>query len=391
VFDELVRRMEDEGGAIHPSRVEPGTAYSGFHVSGHSNVTPFDPECLKRTASEYCQENYVSLRLHSFLVDAYKTSEGENVHPETGEGVVAVVASKSGLQGISAKLVVDCTGDADVAARLGLATEKGREGDGKMQPCTMFFRIRNVDSDVLTDFVLTHYPPKQFAHSFEDLVAEARAEGKFHTPKGNLSIFKGVNEDEWRINTSRILDIDGTDVDDLIKAEVEGRAQVKEIFQFIRERLPGCENAVLVDTGAQIGLRETRRVVGKYMLTRDDVVSCRPFDDAVVSYAYPLDIHNPAGTNVIFHEIQGEAYHVPYRCLLPRDEEQVLVAGRCISSTHEAMAAIRVMPCCFALGEAAGTAAALSLKEESLPSRLDTGLLRDTLMKQGAYLGDGTE
>jgi hypothetical protein len=391
IFDELVKRMEAEGGAIHPSKIEPGTNYSGFIVSGHSGVTPFDSECLKRVAADYCLDNYVELRLHSFLVDAFKSPDAGDPHAGTGQSVVAVMASKSGLQAISAKLAIDCTGDGDVAARMGVETEKGRRSDGKMQPCTMFFRIRNIDSEVLTKHVMERYPPQAFGNTFGDIVVEAKQAGKFNVPKTYIRLFKDVYEDEWRVNTSRILDIDGTKVEDLIRAEVEGRRQVKEIFEFIKERIPGCEKAILVDTGSQIGLRETRRIVGRYLLTEQDVVSCRDFEDSVVSYAYPLDIHNPAGTDTIFREIEGEAYHIPYRCLLARDEEQLLAAGRCASSTHEAMAAIRVMPCCFAMGEAAGTAAAMSLRKGTLPSELDPGELRKTLLEQGVYLGDGKE
>jgi hypothetical protein len=392
IFDELVRHLEREAGAIHPSKVEVGTPESGFHWKGHSHVTPFDSESLKREGSKFCLMNGVTLRLHSFLIDAFKSSNAENAHPVTRNELVAVVASKSGLEGISAKIIIDCTGDADVAARLGLAIEKGRKDDKKMQPATMFFRIRNVDSQTLSHYILENYKPKKDSVSalpFSDVVEAARQKGKFSVPKGHLSFFKCLPEDEWKINTSRILDVDGTNVEDLTKAEVVGREQVKELVRFIRENVPGCQNAILIDTGAQMGYRETQRIKGKYVLTQEDVVECRSFDDPIASYAYPLDIHNPAGTNVLFTEIKDEAYQIPYRSLLPEKEEQVIVAGRCISTTHEALAATRVMPCCFATGEAAGTAAALSLKNYVVPSQLDYMKLKNQLLEQGVYLGDG--
>ncbi len=394
IFDELVRQLENEGGAIHPSKVEAGTPESGFHWKGHNHVTPFDSETLKRVGSGFCLSSGVRLRLHSFFVDAFKRSNTSEAHPITKKEIVAVMASKSGLQGISAQIIIDCTGDADVAARLGLAVEKGRETDRKMQPATMFFRIRNIDSAVLTDYVLDHYIPKEesvAALTFKDMVEEAQKRGRFSIPKEHLTFFKCLPEDEWKINSSRILNLDGTDVEDLSRAEIEGREQVKELVQFIRDNVPGCKNAILVDTGAQMGYRETRRIKGKYVLTEKDVVECTSFPDSVAVYAYPMDLHNPEGKNVIFTEITEEAYQIPYRSLLPEKEEQVLVAGRCISTTHEALAATRVMPCCFATGEAAGTAAALSLKNYVVPSELDYGKLKEQLLKQKVYLGDGKE
>jgi hypothetical protein len=336
--------------------------------------------------------NGVRLRLHTFLADAFKRDTTETAHPLTGQEIVAVVAGKSGLEGISAKIIIDCTGDADVAVRLGLAVEKGRKDDSKMQPATMFFRIRNVDSQTLSRYILDKYRPNEDSmgvHPFSDVVEAARQKGKFTVPKGHLSFFKCLPDDEWKINTSRILDVDGTDVEDVTKAEIEGREQVKELVRFIRENIPGCKNAILIDTGAQTGYRETRRIKGKYVLTQEDVVECRSFDDPIAAYAYPLDIHNPEGTNVSFTDIKDEAYQIPYRSLLPENDEQVIVSGRCISTTHEALAATRVMPCCFATGEAAGTAAALSLKNYVLPSQLDYKKLKDQLLEQGVYLGDG--
>ena len=390
IFDELVTKMEKEGGAIHPSKVEAGTAFSAFYIADHDHVTPFDHESLKRIASNYCLENGVKLKLHSFLVDAFLSKETTCLHPKTNKSIVAVIASKSGLQGIASKIVIDCSGDADVAYRLGLPIEKGRQRDNKMQPATMYFRVRNIDTNKLTDYIIKNYPSDRlFNRPFLEEVKKAREKGEYSVPKAHITLFKSIADGEYRINTSRVLNIDGTDVDDLTKAEVEGRCQVQQILSFIKKYVPGCENAELIDTATQIGIRETRRIKGRYVLTAEDVLKGRTFDDAVVSCAYGLDIHDPEGDTAYAQQIEKEIYQIPYRCLLPKGEDQLLVAGRCISATHEAASAARIMPNCMALGEAAGTAAALSLKNNVLPFQLNTELLRRQLQEQGVYLGTG--
>lgn len=380
VFDEFVRLLANENGAIHPSQTAPATPESGFHHIGHTNVTPFDSEAIKRLASAYCIQNGVNLRFHTFFVDARLSDRN----------IIVYCADKSGLIAIEASRVIDCTGDGDVAFRLGLPTMQGRDGDGKTQPCTMFFRIRGVDSKKLEARIRSGYNPnseKVSCRAFHDLVEQGRETGEFTVPKGHLTFFKDIPEDEWRINTSRILDIDATNPEDLTKAEIIGRNQVYEIFQFIKKHIPGCENILLVDSGPQVGIRESRRIVGKYILNKEDILSGRDFEDTVAYYAYPLDLHDPKGTGVVFSDISKDAYQIPYRCLVSVNLPQLMMAGRCVSCTHEALAGIRVMPCCFALGEAAGTGAALSLYEGVLPDKLEYGKLREQLLKQNCYLG----
>jgi len=288
----------------------------------------------------------------------------------------------------------DGTGDGDVAASAGAEFTTGLTRDNQSFAMTQLIRLSHVDWERVLEYS-TKDP------GFDGAIRRAKEELPYYTPRTRDMIpywghprpelARLWYEDGALMWGGTVVDVDGLNVDDLTRAEVEGRRQVKEIYELIKENIPGCEKAILIDSGAQIGLRETRRITGKYVLTEEDIVSCKSFEDAIASYAYPLDIHNPTGTDTIFREIRGEAYQIPYRSLLPREEEQVLVAGRCISTTHEAMAAIRVMPCCFALGEAAGTAAALSLRNKCLPSQLDPQELQETLKKHGAYIGRGEE
>jgi hypothetical protein len=193
----------------------------------------------------------------------------------------------------------------------------------------------------------------------------------------------------WRVNTTRVLRRDGTNVGDLTLAEVEGRRQVDELMRFFRKWVPGFENCVLLDTATQIGVRETRRIVGDYTITLEDLAQAREFEDVIVMGGYPVDIHGPSDAKEGFdHNYRtANAYEIPFRALVPRDLEQILVAGRSLSSTHEALAAIRIMPSAMAMGQAAGTAAALSLQRGLRVRECPIDVLQDALVRDGAHLG----
>jgi hypothetical protein len=378
VFEELVERAEALGGAIHPREVEGGTDFAGFITHGHHRVTPFDPEMVKLVAAEMCLEAGVELRLHTFMVDTL-------VEGNTVTGVV--VASKSGLEAIRAKVTVDCSADADIAARAGAPFHMGRESDGLMQPMTLFFRVANVDDDKVRAYRAAHPEERRL---FETQVLAARARGEFPIPREAIGIYRTPAPGIWRVNTTRLQRLDGTDVNDLTRAEIEGRRQVMFLLRFFHEFCPGLEHCTLLDTAATIGVRETRRIVGEYTLTLDDLVTGREFDDVIALCGYPVDIHSPDGSRGGAMESPDIAnvYQIPYGCLVPEHTEQLLVAGRCVSASHEALAAIRVMPPAFAMGQAAGTAAALSVAEGVPPRQVPTEWLQETLVKGGAYLGD---
>lgn len=381
IFEEMVIRMEQMGGALHPSKAPAGSAYSGFIVFGHDKVTPFDPEAAKFVALDMVREAGVNVRLHTFVADVLV--EGKKV-----TGVVA--ASKSGLQAIKAQVIVDCSADGDIAAWAGAAYEKGREGDGLMQPMTLFFRVCNVDDEKVEEYIRTH--PDDY-RPFAALVTEAKAKGEFPIPRRGIGIYKTLEPGVWRVNTTRLHFFDGTNVEDLTKAEIEGREQIKALMKFFRKWLPGFENAELLDTAATMGVRETRRVVGEYMLTLDDLATGREFEDVVALCGYPVDIHSPTddGGGADGELPSANVYQIPYRSLVVRDLDNVLVAGRCVSATHEALGAIRVMPPSFAMGQAAGTAAALAIEWGCTPRDVPVPQLQEILVRQGQYLGERFE
>ena len=377
VFDEFVRRMEKNGGAMHPSRTSAGDAYAGFIVYGHDKVTPFEPEAAKTTALEMCREAGVELRLHSFVADAV-------VRDGRVAGVVAV--SKSGMEMLPATVTVDCSADGDVAAAAGVPFQYGRDSDGLAQPMTVFFRVGGIDDEAVERYVRAH--PDDF-RAFESIVTKARQEGRFPSPRRGIGMYRTLQPGVWRINTTRVLGRNGTDVADLTAAEVEGRDQVQALVTFFREYLPGFERCELVDTAAMVGVRETRRIEGEYRLELSDLQSGRHFDDTIALCAYPVDIHDPTGAGGGCDESAGTAniYEIPFRSLVPRGVDGLLVAGRSISASHEALAAVRVMPPAFAMGEAAGTAASLAARAGIAPRNVDIAALRHALRSQGAYLG----
>ncbi|TBL73931.1 FAD-dependent oxidoreductase [Paenibacillus thalictri] len=379
VFDELVRRMEAFGGAVHPEYVRTGSPYSGFFSKGHDHVTPFDPEAVKLAAAEMMEQYGVRLFMHSFFLESL--TEDNRV---TG----AIILNKSGLQAIRAKVTVDCSADGDVANSAGAAMEQGRKADGLTQPMTMFFRVAGVDDAAVLKYVEEH--PEERDLLFGDLIAEKRKTGEWTVNKNHLGIYQTTQPGVWRVNTSRVQGLDGTKAEDLTKAEIAGRRQAFELVRFFRKYFPGFANAVLVDTATQIGVRETRRLIGEYMLTADDLISGRSFEDVIALYGYPIDIHSPNEVTTEFSKEFSTAniYQLPYRILVPEKKDGLLLAGRCVSATHEALGAIRVMPCAFALGQAAGVGAAVASQTGVEPRHVNIKEVQRILVEQGAVLPD---
>jgi hypothetical protein len=225
--------------------------------------------------------------------------------------------------------------------------------------------------------------------SFHWHVGKARNAGDWKLDRVSIGLFRGVAGDEWSVNTSRIMGIDGTDNESLTRAEIEGRRQAAEIFAFIKKYLPGCEKAILLSTAAVVGIRESRHIRGNHLLTAEDLLQGRVPDDSILLAANAMDIHGRFGplSNEYTEIEEGEYYGIPYQSLLPWNLENILVAGRCISATSEAAGAIRMMPVCMGTGQAAGTAAALAIRNNHHELRgLNTSILREKLKEQGVFL-----
>ncbi len=380
IFEEIVDRMIEMGGAIHPSEVRSGSSRAGFYLIGHDHVGPFDHEALKIVASDMILEAGAELLLHTQFVD---------VLMEDDKIAGVIIANKNGMSVIRAKIIIDCTGDADVAARSGVKYELGRVEDGNMQPATLFFRVCNVDTERLTAHIKEHeHEIRPFYGPFSWLIREKQEEWG-DVPRAEVCLFESPEPGEYRMNVTRILDIDGTKAEDLTRAELEGLKQAHKVFNFMKKYAVGFENAKFMGTASTIGIRETRHIEGLYKLTVDDVKNCRVPEDTIAVMATNMDTHNkndPGGTYYTLEN--GPYFGVPYPCLVAKGVNNLLVAGRAISADAMAGAAIRMIPCCLVFGQAAGTAAAHAIKDNKLPAEVDVKKLRETLKEQGAYLGD---
>jgi len=382
IAQEMVERLVRMGGS--PGHVRDSSDYV-------PTITPFDPELHKALLFEMMRESHVDLLLHAYFLDS--VAADSRVYG-------ARFATVSGIREYRGRAVVDATADAYVAASGGVETQKGDER-GRVQPASLMFRLSHVDLTKTATYVRMH--PDQMRTSLKahertapaltavaglyDLWHQALDEGAVAIPREVVSFFISPYPDEVTVNMTRVTNIDPLDADDLTRAEVEARLQVLELLRFFRDRVPGFENARLAATGTQIGIRESRRIVGEYTLTADDVLQGRSFPDAVARSAYPIDIHNPSGTGTTTHRLEpGASYEIPYRCLVPSKVDGLLVAGRCISTTHEALASTRLTPTVMTLGQAAGTAAALATKRGVTLRALDATVLRDTLINDGVLI-----
>lgn len=383
LFEEIVNRMVARGYAIHPSQVRAGTSFTSWIVVGHDHVTPFEAEGLKLVMDDMLEKAGVKLLYHTrFLTPMMNGSTIEGVE----------VASKSGLESIRGKVVIDCTGDGDVAARAGVPYEMGNEALGLMQPATMFFHICNCDekameADIQANLHNFYREDGVNYRSFHWRVSEAREKGDWTLNRVSLGLFRMPKPDEWCVNTSRIMHVDATDNESLTRGEIEGRRQVEHILQFLRKYVPGCENAKLKATASYVGIRESRHIKGDYRLTVDDLLSAKVPEDSILLAANSVDVHGRFGpTSNEYVPIEGDHYGIPYRSLLASGVEGLLVAGRCVSADSAAAGAIRVMPPCMGMGQAAGTAAALAAKAAIPPRRVDVHALRRRLKDNKAYL-----
>lgn len=314
-----------------------------------------DPDLLALTYIEMLEEANVDCLLYTTVFDVI--AENDQV-----QGVIC--CNKNGLTAYYASVVIDASGDGDVAYKSGAAFLKGRESDGKMQPATLMFKVGGVDTSRAV-----------FPGSFETLVqtdkGELQALGKeiLPHPAGHVLLYHSTLPGIVTVNMTNVTGIDGTKAEDLTKAEFVCRKQMLPIVDFLRKYAPGYENCYIVGSASLIGIRETRHFKGVKTLTEQDVAEAKQFDDAVVFDAYfNFDVHNITGagldkTGSQKHFTQTEGYTIPYGCLVPEKVNGLLLAGRNISGTHIAHSNFRAMPICAGIGEAAGVAAAIAVKK----------------------------
>lgn len=367
-----------------------------------SSITPFDYEGLKRVLMEMALEAEVELWLHTVFLDA--AVEGRLIRHVR-------VWQKDGVKELAARMFIDASGDGDLAAAAGATVRIGRDDDRLPQPMTMIFQLGGVNWDRIMEYFADH--PEELQHpvtihgridpdwlrslpyrgfsAFPTLLAQARERGELSIPRQRLLVFESVRKGEAIVNTTRVQGLSSLSGRELARAEIEGRRQVWELVDFLRRRVPGFEDCFVVAVAPQIGVRESRRIEGEVVVTQEDILSARKFPDAIACGGYPIDIHDPVtAKNKTRRLPEGEYYTIPYRALVPRGLDNLLVVGRCISATHEALAALRLSPFTMAMGHAAGVAAALALRSGVAARDVDAKVLRQALRDQKAFVGPET-
>ena len=252
---------------------------------------------------------------------------------------------------------------------------------------TLMFRMTEFHQAAFANYVKENPQQWRGVHGLWDLVKKATLAGELKLPREDILFFATPHEGEVSVNSTRVTRVLGTDVWDLSYAESQSRRQMRQISEFLKRYVPGFEKAYVMQSGVNVGVRETRRILGEYQLNVDDVLSARKFDDAIARGAYPVDIHNPEGSGTVLKRLPpGEAYDIPLRCLLPQRTDRLIVAGRCISGTHEAHSSYRVMPIVMATGQAGGVCGALAAREGKSPREIGARLVQQELLRQGASL-----
>jgi hypothetical protein len=349
-------------------------------VLGKICAQAYDMSALKCAADALLLDAGVNLLFHALGTGVTMT--------EDGDIECLLLETKSGRVAVRARTFIDCSGDADLAHWAGVAYEKGN-AIGEMLYPTLMFKVGKVDAEKAGEAWRT-IPEK---------MEEAQAANTYRFPRHGAVVRPMKNPYEWRVNVTQLAAadgsaIDGTDAKALSAGEIEGRRQVVDYLRFLREQIPGFDEAYILDIPPQLGIRETRRVVGEYMLTGSDVLGCARFEDSIGVNGWPLEKH--VAGNVVWEWPpipESCGYNqLPYRMLLPRrtgktQVSNLLVAGRCASMTHDGQSAARVTGACFVMGEAAGTAAALARKSNMSIYDIDTSALQKALKRQDVFLG----
>ena len=355
LYHEILKRSADKNEGEHKGKI----------------TITIDPEKLKTLFLEMLDEVGVRLFLYSFALDAI--CEGDKV-------LGATITNKSGIFDIYAKVTIDATGDGDIAAASGAEFVLGRESDNKMQPVTMMFKVGGVDYDRAVFL-------GSFESKFNTEKGELQALAKEHIPypAGHILTYKTTLPGVVTCNMTNVTGIDGTNAEDLTKATLACRRQLDDIIKYLRKFVPGYENCFVLDSASLIGVRETRHFKGKYTLNEHDILEAKVFDDYVVRDAhFNFDVHNITGAGLdktgVQHEFkQDRGYTIPYRAILPEIKENLLLCGRNISGTHMAHSNFRAMPICVGIGEAAGAAAAISVKENITVDAVCSAKIRESI------------
>ncbi|OAS87830.1 MULTISPECIES: FAD-dependent oxidoreductase [Metabacillus] len=384
ITDEIIQRLKKIGKSVGHIKDLTNYTYS---------ITPFDSEAMKHELEMMLVESGAEILYHTVLAEVIK--EGSKI-------TKIKVCNKAGLSEISGKIFIDASGDGDLAAWSGVKFTKGRETDGASQPMTLKMKVRNVDINRVKQYIKEN--PENFTRVPENLddlnkverlsvvgylkeFKEAKERGDITIKREDVLFFETNNPGEVIFNTTRLLGFDSTDPWSLSNAEIEGRKQCRELEYFMKNYMIGFENAVVVSTGPSIGVRSSRQIEGLYTLKAEDLLEQRKFYDVIAHSGYPIDIHSPDGEGTSHRKLEwGGIYGIPYRSLVSKEIDNLIVVGRCLSATFEAQAGVRTTPTAGAIGQAGGVAAAIAARENVKVQELNIKKLQGILQEQGAYL-----
>ena len=362
--DEFARVLENRDGLTPPVRY--GKTFTRVH----------DPLVWREAADHLLREAGVRVLFHATVIETL-VEGGDKV-----EGVVAY--TKQGKLTVRAKLTIDASGDADLAAMSGLPTRVGQ--DGRVQNPTMIFRLGGVD---VAKFLTTYGPDSIMGTEVSDLMHRLYNQQQYRLPRTKIFLFPTSRPGELLCNCTRVIGADGRELNpllaaDLSEAEVEGRRQVREYARFFVDHLAGCEASFVNDTGVQVGVRQTRQITGARTLTNEDVVKGAKFATGIARSPWPIELHS--GDKPRLQWLIRDYYEVPYECFIPERGESLLIAGRCLSAEHEAMASARVTAQCFSYGHAIGHAAAIAVQDRVAPRAINGRDIRERLNRDRAQL-----
>lgn len=373
-----------------------------FDTTGYTyTVTPFDLEGLKVVLEDMVHEAGGNILYNTMLA---------KVHVEAGKITSIEVCNKAGMVSHTAPVYIDATGDGDLSAWAGVPFTFGRESDGKSQALSMMLRVNNVDVGKTREYILAH--DEEFPRLEGDLHKIDRADrlsiGGFvktlqkamdakelSFERDDVLFFETNSPGEVVINMSRMMGYDPTDPWQLGAAETLGRKQARELMAFMKNHIPGFENAKLMFTGPFVGVRASRQICGVYRLTDEDLVECRTFPDSVAYSGYPADVHEPVQAGNLDKEIRhkaenkvlwGKIKSLPYRCLINETVTNVITVGRCVSVSFKAQGSFRTAPIAAAIGHAGGAAAALTVRKGTTAPGVNTDELRELLKEQQAFI-----
>lgn len=389
--DEFVNRLKEDN-----------ASYSHHFCPKHNSVTNVDAELVKILAFKMCKEAGVDIVLHL---------EAESVTVENNCIKSVRMYGKGNSVTVSAKVFVDCTGDGDVAYLAGCSYEKGRDGSHEMMPPTVMCTIENVEVEKLLDYVEAHpdemkpmsstidtKPGYDAAYFKADpnfvfvgmtqLFARLKKEGRCPVDRGNMIVINGLHKGQMYVNTTRLLNVDATDIISLTNAEIEGHLQLDALIKMFREEVPGFKNCYISSIAPNLGVRETRRFKGIRTIIGSEALDGVVPEDSICLSGYKIDIHNNTGNSTLFKTV-NKPFGIPYGCLVSSELNNLLFAGRCISVDDQVIGSVRVMPCCMAMGQAAGLASVMAIDAEIKPADVNVPTLREKLNKQRAILSMG--